>query len=367
MRSRTKFLMTFLFIAALASPSWAAITPDSLTGTVFGGGYVFDGKEHLKAAPVGGLKVGYDFTKRFGLELDIEGLRTQSKNDYQDRMGDDKLNVVGLRLDSLVYFMPDKDLVPYLTFGVGIEHYSSHEGDYYHYNSLVNYGIGAKYFITERLALRGEVRHIIIIEPDFRYRTNDAKAIDDNYVNNGEAIIGLTYVFGDAKPTTPCPPPVVEAPKPAPAPEPAPVVEVKVTKPEPVQTEMEREIIEKGKATLDVKFETDKSNVRPQFHDELAKFADVMKKHPDLAFELAGHTDNVGTAKYNQKLSQRRVDSVKRYIVKNFNIPGERIRTKGYGLTRPIASNTTAAGRQKNRRVEAVVDYTYTVKTKIKQ
>jgi OOP family OmpA-OmpF porin len=75
---------------------------------------------------------------------------------------------------------------------------------------------------------------------------------------------------------------------------------------------------------------------------------------------IEGHTDNVGGAKYNEKLSQKRAESVKKYLVDRFGIAVSRLTAKGYGLTKPIADNKTAAGRQKNRRVEAVADYEFT-------
>jgi OOP family OmpA-OmpF porin len=127
--------------------------------------------------------------------------------------------------------------------------------------------------------------------------------------------------------------------------------------PVPAPTVMEREIIEEGRATLDIKFKTDKADIQPQYHAELATFGDIMKKHPDLKVIIEGHTDNVGTAAYNKKLSQRRADSVKRYMTEKFGIEASRLKAKGYGLSVPIASNATAAGKAKNRRVEAVVEY----------
>ena len=114
---------------------------------------------------------------------------------------------------------------------------------------------------------------------------------------------------------------------------------------------------EKERVTLNVEFDTDKSIVKKEYNEKIGKLAAVMKKYPDLIIALEGHTDNVGGAAYNDKLSQRRVDAVKKYMVEKFGIETFRLSVKGYGLTRPIASNATKEGRQKNRRVEAVVEY----------
>ena len=81
-----------------------------------------------------------------------------------------------------------------------------------------------------------------------------------------------------------------------------------------------------------------------------------MKDYPDLKVVIEGHTDNIGTAEYNKKLSQRRAEAVKQYMVEK-GIDANRITAEGFGFDRPIASNDTEEGRQKNRRVEAAVDY----------
>jgi OOP family OmpA-OmpF porin len=70
---------------------------------------------------------------------------------------------------------------------------------------------------------------------------------------------------------------------------------------------------------------------------------------------IEGHTDNVDTAEYNQKLSEARANSVRQYLIDNFGIKASRLTAVGYGETKPIASNKTEEGRQKNRRVQAVI------------
>jgi OOP family OmpA-OmpF porin len=81
-----------------------------------------------------------------------------------------------------------------------------------------------------------------------------------------------------------------------------------------------------------------------------------MKKYPGAKVLLEGHTDHTGTDAYNMDLSKRRADSVKKYLVDNFNADAARISTVGYGKSKPVASNATAAGRQKNRRVVANIE-----------
>ncbi len=128
-------------------------------------------------------------------------------------------------------------------------------------------------------------------------------------------------------------------------------------KPEPPKPPMESAIMEKGRATLNVEFDTNKAAVKPKYDEEIGNLAAVMKKYPDVKIEIAGHTDNVGAAKFNEQLSQRRADAIKKYLTDKFGIDASRLSAKGYGLTKPIASNATKEGRQKNRRVEAVAEY----------
>ncbi|HON59503.1 MAG TPA: OmpA family protein [Smithella sp.] len=106
---------------------------------------------------------------------------------------------------------------------------------------------------------------------------------------------------------------------------------------------------------LNVLFDTDKAVVKDIYYDEIKKVADFMKKYPNTTAVIEGHTDNVYTAEYNQKLSEARAKSVRQYLIDKFGISASRLSAVGYGLTKPIASNDTEEGRQKNRRVQAVI------------
>ena len=77
----------------------------------------------------------------------------------------------------------------------------------------------------------------------------------------------------------------------------------------------------------------------------------MMKKNPSLIVEVQGHTDSTGDKTYNQKLSEKRADAVAEYIIKH-GISPERISSRGYGETKPVASNETKEGMQKNIRTE---------------
>ena len=104
----------------------------------------------------------------------------------------------------------------------------------------------------------------------------------------------------------------------------------------------------------DVLFDTGSANLKPGAREKLARVAGVLLTYPELQIAVEGHTDNVGSDEYNQGLSERRAASVRGYLVAQ-GIGRETIEAMGFGEARPVVANTTAAGRQQNRRVELVI------------
>ncbi len=103
--------------------------------------------------------------------------------------------------------------------------------------------------------------------------------------------------------------------------------------------------------TNDILFDFNSFALRPESQQTLRDLASNFQRYPDETVTVEGHTDNVGSAEYNQVLSERRAYSVRDYL-RDQGVPGSRITAVGYGLTRPKASNATPEGRQLNRRVE---------------
>jgi outer membrane protein OmpA-like peptidoglycan-associated protein len=101
----------------------------------------------------------------------------------------------------------------------------------------------------------------------------------------------------------------------------------------------------------EVLFDFNSSALRPSSRDSLRQMADVFQKYPNTTLSVQGHTDSIGTAAYNQRLSVRRADAVGDYL-QNLGVNNDRIETLGFGKSQPRATNSTAAGRQLNRRVE---------------
>ena len=394
-----------IMMLAATSAGHAQVRAGAFSVTPFIGGYTFEGNEDLKTAPVVGLRGGYHFTQNLGIEGFFNFVPTESKS----LAGNPGVKLFGLGIEGLYHFMPEGRLVPFLAVGVGGNRYTVSGATNDRDRFTVDYGAGMKFFLTDNLALRADVRHVIL-------------PLHDRY-NELLYTIGLNFTFGGTKKAMPevmatraepaaaaapvvvevkdsdgdgviddldkCPgtPSGVQVDKdgcpfdsdgdgvpdyldrcpgtPAgvkvdrdgcpPPPSPAPPVVQKIAS--QAASAMEAAIVEKGRVTLNVQFDTAKAIVKKQYHEEIARLAAVMKKYPDLKITIEGHTDNRGGLAYNEKLSQRRADAVKKYLVSKFGIEASRLTAKGYGMIKPIDSNGTKEGRQKNRRVEAVAEY----------
>lgn len=113
---------------------------------------------------------------------------------------------------------------------------------------------------------------------------------------------------------------------------------------------------EKVSIELKVLFDTGKDVVKPDYRSEIERVANFLKAYPDVKAEIEGHTDDVGPDTANQRLSQRRADAVRAYLLKEFSVDASRVKAVGYGETKPIADNKTAEGRSTNRRVIATME-----------
>jgi len=104
----------------------------------------------------------------------------------------------------------------------------------------------------------------------------------------------------------------------------------------------------------DILFDTGKATLKPEAMKGLYRLVTFLKEYPDRAVLVEGHTDSTGSDATNMKLSNERADSVRSFLVEN-GIDAKRILARGYGKAYPVASNATAEGRQKNRRVDVVI------------
>lgn len=180
--------------------------------------------------------------------------------------------------------------------------------------------------------------------------------VDNSNRDNGAAIgavsgalvggvIGALMAKEPAAPEKPCPAPAPKVEAPAPPPPPAPKVEVP-----PPPAPVKQKIVLRG-----INFDFDKADIKKEFVPVLEEAAQILKNNPNTTVVIEGHTDSIGTEKYNQGLSERRANSVKKFLISR-GIPATQLQTVGYGESKPIADNKTAAGRAMNRRVEFKVN-----------
>lgn len=104
----------------------------------------------------------------------------------------------------------------------------------------------------------------------------------------------------------------------------------------------------------DISFASGQANIQPQFYQPLNDVASTLNEFPQTAVDIIGHADSQGAEDFNQRLSEQRAQSVQSYLL-NQNVRPVRMAAIGYGETRPIADNSTAAGRARNRRVEIIL------------
>ncbi|OOS25880.1 hypothetical protein B0681_04180 [Moraxella porci DSM 25326] len=229
-------------------------------------------------------------------------------------------------------------------------------------DTIANLGLGARYLINDALALRGEVR---------------AEHNLDNSWTQGKALAGLEVTLGGRlAPVVPVAPQVEPV---------APVViddvvvdsdrdgvpdHLDACADTPVNTVVDARgcpvqvnLVEELRQELRVFFDYDKSAIKPQYREEVAKVAAQMQEFPNATAVIEGHASRDSArsnARYNQRLSEARANAVKSMLSNEFGIAPNRLNAVGYGFDRPIAPNDTAEGRAMNRRVEAVITGTKT-------
>jgi OOP family OmpA-OmpF porin len=124
----------------------------------------------------------------------------------------------------------------------------------------------------------------------------------------------------------------------------------------PAKAKVEKAAVESDRTAWviasDYLFDFDKSVIKKKYYSKLDEIAVMIKKDPKLKVEVQGHTDSVGSDKYNMGLSKRRANAVRDYLIKKGGIAADRLTAVGFGESKPVAPNTTTEGRAKNRRVE---------------
>lgn len=209
--------------------------------------------------------------------------------------------------------------------------------------------IGGEYMIKPNLALAAHA--------DYYYLNLGSG--NNSQLQTLAPMIALTYYFGaksfgDPDPTPAAPAPVVSGDldgdtvpdsldKCANTPHGQPVNEFGCAKTEKIEF------------TLNVQFASGSAVVADEYKMDLEKLAEFLMKYPTVTAEIEGHTDNTGSEKLNFRISQKRAEAIRAYLVTKLKVDKKRLTAKGYGPSQPVADNATAEGRLKNRRVVAHV------------
>jgi OOP family OmpA-OmpF porin len=230
---KVTILFAFGTLLAMATVASAANKAETFSISPMIGGITFEGKQHLETNPVYGVRLGYNFTKELGVEALFDYAHTEPT------LTGGKVDFYRYGGELLYHFFPDNAFVPHVAAGYAAVDFKGSVplASSSYTAGAFDYGVGAKYFITDAIALRGDVRHLI-------YRFNGTQQAV-------EYVVGLYIPFGGVKPAAkavePAPAPVAE---PVVAPVPAPVAPPPAAAPSANLTITPTSITKGGAATL---------------------------------------------------------------------------------------------------------------------
>lgn len=302
------------------------------------------------------FSLGYQFDNPWAVELMYQYTkpkRTGSNNDFK---------VSYLHLDGLYTMAMFKSpkLAPYLVAGIGSMAYDTK--GFKESDETFNAGVGIKYALTRNFHIRLDGRGTI------GFHHGDLGA---------NANLALAYVFGGKqtdKPAKPVTEKVSQAPVEIKKPEDSTSIAAVIVDSdgdgvpdhldECANTAPGAKVDEKGcyilltenhEFTLNVTFAIGSSVINQDSTGDIRDLAQFLTEYPNTQVSIEGHSDNTGSVALNKRLSQQRADAVKQSLIDDFGINEARVSSTGYGMENPIADNSTAEGRAKNRRVVAQV------------
>ncbi|MEI6080036.1 MAG: OmpA family protein [bacterium] len=317
-------VVTFAFILPLSAR--AEIKQGSTELGVFGGYNFFQNTQNLRNRPVFGGRIGYNFTRHFGVEGTVESITTYVVDKTrtgsirgQFRSPVDGVSMIFYHLDAVYHFMPSSRFNPFILAGIGGADYNPTMST----NNMfaLNLGAGMKYWFTEHVALRVDLRDYMVCEA-FRWMYHNIGAT----VGVTVALGGHSYVAQDNKEVEP---------------EPKVEKEVVVFVAEPKADEQLNALAAEPEEKVvvlafeDIHFAFDKSELTPEAKTILKRNIQTLKKNPKAKIRIAGFTSASGTEDYNQKLSERRAQAVKDYLVQEKVVKPNRLSEIGYGKARP--------------------------------
>jgi outer membrane protein OmpA-like peptidoglycan-associated protein len=313
-------------------------TDGALSGFLGNRGYGTSAKPS-RLAPALALRVGYNVTEHWGFSIGISGAKATG------------VKYLTPFVATAYTFNLNARFSPFLTLGQQLTRITGENGRKTHPTWGTHLGVGFRNMLSPNLALRVEGRMGI-------EHYQDLPGAKTAY--NSIATIGFSYFGAGRRP----PPPAVTQPCPvcqqqvrvdtvrvfvAPPP-PAPHKCALGVAPAGVPTDAFGCLVFRDTLLLErVHFDFDKSVITPTAIPILDRVAESMLAHPEAFFEIAGHTDSVGTFAYNFLLSARRAAAVRDYLIRQ-GVPAYKMTAVGYGEGFPIAPNATVEGRALNRR-----------------
>lgn len=329
---------------------------------------IFDAKHSIgmdrKVGP--NLSIGYQFDSPWAIEAMYQYTKPERSGSKE------KMQVTYGHLDALytLDMFEGSGWAPYLVSGLGRMSYRTK--GFNKWDTTLNTGIGVKYAFT----------------PRFQFRMDGRYTLGTRHVDSGAALnMALVLVLGKHYSQE------SQSKKPIVAEEPveetvAEVVEEPAVEEQEPEVEAEEfvdsdgdgvpdhldecpdtkpgaKVDEKGcyvyltethEFNLSVTFAVGSADINENSKGDIEELAQFLNAYPNTNATIEGHSDNTGSAAFNKQLSQKRADSVKQSLIDEFGISAERLTAIGYGVEQPIADNSTAEGRAKNRRVVAKVE-----------
>jgi OmpA-OmpF porin, OOP family len=329
--------------------------------------HTYDGDLNLDDGMFGSLGIGYRFENPWSVELTYKKLSTDTS------IGNSSVDLNELRFDTLYNFAGGDKYQPFVLLGVGNQDwkYQNFSMD----NTLVNLGMGVEYFVGEATSLYGDVRAI--------------ENLDDDSLTSVALSIGVKFYENGAAP----------APKPVAAPVDSDkdgVIDIQDRCPgtklgakvdvygcelvgdddkDGVVNGVDQcpdtsagakvdavgcyiKITETKEIGLNIEFETASFVIKAGANPDVAAVAQFMKEYPLTNVNIEGHTDNAGSDAYNMTLSQNRANAVAKMLTEEYGVAANRVSATGFGESKPLVANDTAANRAKNRRVTAKITAT---------
>ncbi|HYD34129.1 MAG TPA: OmpA family protein, partial [Methylophilaceae bacterium] len=305
--------------------------------------------------PGGFIRLGKEISEHWDVQIGASYAEADEDTGIPGAGGDYKQTIFGV--DALYMFSRDK-FRPFLLAGLGIARNKlDYSGigmtDESKTSWMANVGLGAQYLFTERFGLQADLRHVWSkADGEIPGGQDYDETVGNTYLN-----VGLVFRFG-----APTPVAVAEPVQPEPTPEPVVAEPEPAPEPAPVQGP-EKPAFEKVTLDATVLFGFDKAVIRDEGKRLLdTEVVEKMKAHPEVELVLiTGHTDRIGTEQYNQRLSERRAQAVKNYLVQQ-GIQESRLQTEAKGESEPVVGCEGMYGKkaieclQPNRRVVVEIE-----------